>query len=238
MHEYLVKWEARTHEQNTWEPSSHLENVPHLLETFETQLARQKETRAALQAKQAALAAAGKTATMDTANKTESGVSNKHGSVLGKLQSVSSCNDNGESNRSTSADVSTRPSRTSKTKAMDQVKQWVSGSNQTPSGAASPNGSDVAGSCTNSQDGERDWPINTSNSSAIPVAGLKRKLEDSDFNDSNTSDLPSTTATIEDLEEDLIPSHTVKRMKNGNAISIEVNLALKFKLNIHYLYYS
>ncbi|XP_011186713.2 biorientation of chromosomes in cell division protein 1-like 1 isoform X2 [Zeugodacus cucurbitae] len=214
MHEYLVKWEARTLEQNTWEPSSHLENVPHLLETFETQLARQKETRAALEAKQAALAA-GKTAGLDTANKTETG---KHS----KLQSVSSSNnDNGESNRSAAGDVSTRPSRTSKTKAMDQVKQWVSGSNQIPSGAASPNGSDVAGSCNNSQDGEREWSMNTSNSSAVGTAGLKRKLEDSDFNDSNASDLPSTTATIEDLEEDLIPSHTVKRMKNGNAISIE-----------------
>ncbi|XP_018799765.1 PREDICTED: uncharacterized protein LOC108975615 isoform X1 [Bactrocera latifrons] len=220
MHEYLVKWEARTHEQNTWEPSSHLENVPHLLETFETQLARQKETRAALQAKQAALTAAGKAAATD--NKVESGVTNKHGSGIGKLQSVSSSNnDNVESNRSASADVSTRPSRTSKTKAMDQVKQWVSGSNQIPSGAASPNGSDVAGSCNNSQDGEREWSMNTSNSSAVGVGGLKRKLEDSDFNDSNASDLPSTTATIEDLEEDLIPSHTVKRMKNGNAISIE-----------------
>lgn len=58
MHEYLVKWENRTLEQNTWEPASHLENVPHLLETFEKQLARQKETRAALQAKQQAAAAA------------------------------------------------------------------------------------------------------------------------------------------------------------------------------------
>ncbi|XP_017487742.1 PREDICTED: uncharacterized protein LOC108376079 isoform X1 [Rhagoletis zephyria] len=226
MHEYLVKWEARTHEQNTWEPSSHLENVPHLLETFETQLARQKETRAALQAKQAAqLAASGKNTenkSIEPTKKVESSALTKLGTGIIKLQSVtSSNNDVGDSNKSTvSTDVSPRPSRTSKTKAMDQVKQWVSGSNQ--SRAASPTGSDVAGSGNNSQDGERDWSMNTSNSSAAGgTAGLKRKLEDSDFNDSNASDLPSTTATIEDLEEDLIPSHTVKRMKNGNAISIE-----------------
>ncbi|XP_012160388.1 uncharacterized protein LOC101458652 [Ceratitis capitata] len=220
MHEYLVKWEARTHEQNTWEPSSHLENVPHLLETFETQLARQKETRAALQAKQAAqLAAAGKTADNKSVDikKIET---NKPVTGLGKLQTVSSSNN--DSNKSIAAsDISTRPSRTSKTKAMDQVKQWVSGSNQNSSRAGSPNGSDVAEGGNNSQDGERDWSMHTSNSSAAGMGGLKRKLEDSDFNDSNASDLPSTTATIEDLEEDLIPSHTVKRMKNGSAISIE-----------------
>lgn len=58
MHEYLVKWENRSLEQNSWEPASHLENVPHLLETFEKQLARQKETRAAMQAQQQAAAAA------------------------------------------------------------------------------------------------------------------------------------------------------------------------------------
>ncbi|XP_054732245.1 uncharacterized protein LOC129240463 [Anastrepha obliqua] len=228
MHEYLVKWESRTHEQNTWEPSSHLDNVPHLLETFETQLARQKETRAALQAKQAAQLAnaskIGDSKSIDAAKKGETNVSTKLGTGIGKLQTVSSSNnDIGDSNKSTAGtDVSARPSRTSKTKAMDQVKQWVSGSNQVASGGASPTGSDAAGSGNNSQDGERDWSVNTSNSSAnVGAAGLKRKLEDSDFNDSNTSDLPSTTATIEDLEEDLIPSHTVKRMKNGNAISIE-----------------
>lgn len=53
-HEYLIKWENITHEQNTWEPASHLQSCPVLLDTFEKQLARQKEQRLALAAKQAA----------------------------------------------------------------------------------------------------------------------------------------------------------------------------------------
>lgn len=52
-HEYLIKWDNISLENNTWEPASHLETCPILLETFEKQLARQKEQRQALQAKQA-----------------------------------------------------------------------------------------------------------------------------------------------------------------------------------------
>lgn len=52
-HEYLIKWENILHEQNTWEPLSHLETCPVLLDTFEKQLARQKEQRLALAAKEA-----------------------------------------------------------------------------------------------------------------------------------------------------------------------------------------
>lgn len=51
-HEYLIKWDNYTHDQNTWEPASHLDTCPVLLETFEKQLARQKEQRLALAAKQ------------------------------------------------------------------------------------------------------------------------------------------------------------------------------------------
>ncbi|CAD7081453.1 unnamed protein product [Hermetia illucens] len=58
MHEYLVKWDGFPHDQNTWEPQTHLDSCPQLLETFEKQLARQKEQRAAQAAKQAAAAAA------------------------------------------------------------------------------------------------------------------------------------------------------------------------------------
>lgn len=46
-HEYLIKWENLSHENNTWEPASHLEPCPILLDTFEKQLARQKEQRQA-----------------------------------------------------------------------------------------------------------------------------------------------------------------------------------------------
>lgn len=52
-HEYLIKWMNSTHESNTWEPVSHLETCPELLDTFEKQLARQKEQRLAAAAKQA-----------------------------------------------------------------------------------------------------------------------------------------------------------------------------------------
>ncbi|XP_031627392.1 uncharacterized protein LOC116343478 isoform X2 [Contarinia nasturtii] len=50
-HEYLIKWENVSHENNTWEPASHLEPCPVLLDTFEKQLARQKEQRQAQAAK-------------------------------------------------------------------------------------------------------------------------------------------------------------------------------------------
>lgn len=50
-HEYLIKWENISHENNTWEPASHLEPCPVLLDTFEKQLARQKEQRQAQAAK-------------------------------------------------------------------------------------------------------------------------------------------------------------------------------------------
>lgn len=51
-HEYLIKWENISHELNTWEPVTHLDTCPVLLDTFEKQLARQKEQRQALAAKQ------------------------------------------------------------------------------------------------------------------------------------------------------------------------------------------
>lgn len=50
-HEYLIKWENISHENDTWEPASHLEPCPVLLDTFEKQLARQKEQRQAQAAK-------------------------------------------------------------------------------------------------------------------------------------------------------------------------------------------
>uniref|UniRef100_A0A1B0GNR3 Uncharacterized protein n=1 Tax=Phlebotomus papatasi TaxID=29031 RepID=A0A1B0GNR3_PHLPP len=51
--EYLIKWTNFTHEQNTWEPQQHLEKCPVLLQAFESQLAFQKEQRAAKAAEEA-----------------------------------------------------------------------------------------------------------------------------------------------------------------------------------------
>ncbi|XP_075164553.1 chromodomain-containing protein chromator [Haematobia irritans] len=196
MHEYLVKWENRTLEQNTWEPASHLENVPHLLDTFEKQLARQKETRAALQAKQQGASTANKPGEIKVSTKDSP---SQHPSAM-------------DSQKGQLGSPSERPQRSSKTKAMDQVKQWVAGNST--SSANSPN-SEAA-----SHQNEND--MNTS-SGSIQMGGPKRKLDDSDYNDSNAEDMPpSTTNTMEDLEEDLIPSHTLKRMKYGNSVSVEV----------------
>lgn len=45
-YEYLLKWEGYPHDQNTWEPIENMETCKHLLEAFEKQLARQKELKA------------------------------------------------------------------------------------------------------------------------------------------------------------------------------------------------
>lgn len=50
-HEYLIKWQGMSHEMNTWEPLSHLNSCPVLLDTFEKQLAKQKEQRALQEAR-------------------------------------------------------------------------------------------------------------------------------------------------------------------------------------------
>lgn len=97
-HEYLIKWENFTHEQNTWEPQSNLATCPQLLETFEKQLARQKEQRAALAAKAAAAEA-------EAAAKAEQKEVATHDADGLPVSPV-------------------RPGRNSKSKAMDQVKQW------------------------------------------------------------------------------------------------------------------
>uniref|UniRef100_A0A1B0BAC7 Chromo domain-containing protein n=1 Tax=Glossina palpalis gambiensis TaxID=67801 RepID=A0A1B0BAC7_9MUSC len=216
MHEYLVKWESQTL-QNTWEPASHLENVPHLLDTFEKQLARQKETRAALQAKQQAAANQGTLKPGETNNKTNEGIKKEIISTVASknlLKTTIDTSSPSEGNKLQMASPSERPQRTSKTKALDQVKQWVSagGSNASNSAANSPN-SETA----HATEHDKDWSLNNATTN---LSAVKRKHEDSD---SNTSDMPpSTTSTMEDLEEDLIPSHTLKRMKYGNAVSVEV----------------
>lgn len=54
------------------------------------------------------------------------------------------------------------------------------------------------------------------------VTGIKRKTDNSAYNEANKNAPLSLTSTIEDLEEDLIPSHTLKKMKYGNTVSVEV----------------
>lgn len=95
-HEYLVKWENFTHEHNTWEPQSNLTACSQLLDTFEKQLARQKEMRAAKIAAEAAAAA--------------------------ELE-AKALNQSGSGSETFSPSAALLP-RNSKVKAMDQVKQW------------------------------------------------------------------------------------------------------------------
>lgn len=200
MHEYLVKWEAHTHEHNTWEPQSHLENVPQILETFEKQLARQKEQRAAQQAKQQAASLAAAIKVVDLKKDVIKDPNKKEESPKLNLSSPGS--------------DTNRPSRTSKSKAVDQVKQWC-----TDESVGESNSNATAANVTAT-------PVNANTHISHPVlptsgfggtnAALKRKLDENDFDDS------SPMIGNEDLEEDLIPSHTVKRMKNGDTVSVKV----------------
>ncbi|XP_043248089.1 proteoglycan 4 [Colletes gigas] len=98
--EYLLKWEGYGHEHNTWEPAEHVATCKHLLEEFERNLAKQKELKAAQQ--QANAKAAGR------------------GSHLAQKTVIKA---DAKPGPSTAAQVG-RPMRSSKSKAMDQVKQW------------------------------------------------------------------------------------------------------------------
>lgn len=106
-HEYLVKWENFTHDQNTWEPYTYLKVCPQMLDLFEKQLARQKEQRAAMAAAKVAAEAKAK----ETSGQNNSFESGDDKSPL-------------------------RPGRNSKVKAMDQVKQWINDNNETAAGSS------------------------------------------------------------------------------------------------------
>ncbi|XP_053970786.1 uncharacterized protein LOC128895175 isoform X2 [Hylaeus anthracinus] len=98
--EYLLKWEGYGHEHNTWEPAEHVATCKHLLEEFERNLAKQKELKAAQQQANAKVAGRGSHLAQKTVIKAEA-----------------------KPGPSTAAQVG-RPMRSSKSKAMDQVKQW------------------------------------------------------------------------------------------------------------------
>ncbi|XP_015595728.1 uncharacterized protein LOC107267989 isoform X2 [Cephus cinctus] len=100
--EYLLKWEGFPHEHNTWEPAEDMGTCKHLLEEFERNLAKQKELKAAQQQANAKSAAAARS---QVAQKT-----------IIKAEPA-------KPGPSTAAQAG-RPMRSSKSKAMDQVKQW------------------------------------------------------------------------------------------------------------------
>ncbi|SPP87394.1 uncharacterized protein LOC117589417 isoform X1 [Drosophila guanche] len=177
-HEYLVKWVDRTHNENTWEVMSNLENVPFFLQMFEKQLARQKMTREK---------------GLDALKRLQNPVPSSKGDAAAPLSPAPP-----------QAQVSpiSRPSRTSKTKAMDAFKQWVTDT-AGGDGSSSPSSANDDESAN-----EQEWAAAASSGPA------KRKFNqtDSSMDDSAVNE----SADMEDLEEDL-PAHTVKRLKNGGS---------------------
>ncbi|KAI4502946.1 hypothetical protein M0802_001990 [Mischocyttarus mexicanus] len=97
--EYLLKWEGYSHESNTWEPSESVATCKYLLEEFERNLAKQKELKAAQQ--QASNKLSGKVAAQKAVIKSADAKPGPSNVVQAG-----------------------RPMRSSKSKAMDQVKQW------------------------------------------------------------------------------------------------------------------
>ncbi|XP_011503443.1 PREDICTED: uncharacterized protein LOC105366638 [Ceratosolen solmsi marchali] len=100
VYEYLLKWEGYAHEHNTWEEVAQVSmTCKQLMEEFEKNLAKQKELKAQQVAK-----------SINRANQ------------LGLGQKIFKI-DNVKAGPSTATQAG-RPMRSSKSKAMDQVKQW------------------------------------------------------------------------------------------------------------------
>lgn len=97
--EYLVKWESKP---QTWEPASHLDTCKDLIEKFEVLLAKQKEMRAKTQLSQQQQAQPSATSTP---------------TVVAQQVSTQVAN----------STPTNRPERSSKAKAINQVKQWTGG---------------------------------------------------------------------------------------------------------------
>lgn len=111
--EYLVKWESKP---QTWEPSSHLDTCKDLIENFEILLAKQKEMRAKNQLQQQG---------QPTATSTPTIVSSSSSTNVTAPSAVSTPN---------------RPERSSKQKAINQVKQWTGGNKHHDESAESSTG--------------------------------------------------------------------------------------------------
>ncbi|KAH8370464.1 hypothetical protein KR093_003586 [Drosophila rubida] len=201
-HEYLVKWIDRSHNENTWEVMANLERVPYFLQMFEKQLARQKLKR---EKSLDALKRMQQEKQQQQQDKQQATMIKTDTAPLSP-QSSSAISPN------SSAIAGSRPSRTSKTKAMDQFKQWVNES-AGGEGSTSPSSANEDESAT-----EQEW----STASTTPMA-IKRKLNHTDSSAEGAGlNASNDSMEMEDLEEDLIPSHTVKRLKNGGS-SVQLN---------------
>ncbi|XP_017844259.2 LOW QUALITY PROTEIN: putative uncharacterized protein DDB_G0271606 [Drosophila busckii] len=186
-HEYLVKWVDRAHQENTWEVMANLERVPYFLQIFEKQLARQKLKRER---------------SLDALKRMQE----KQSPAVGAAKSdAAPLSPQLSTSPNSSGATSSRPSRTSKTKAMDAFKQWVSDGGA-GEGSTSPSSANEDESAT-----EQEW-----------TSSNKRKLNHTDSSaEGGSLNASNDSMELEDLEEDL-PSHTVKRLKNGSS-SVQLN---------------
>ncbi|XP_026287756.1 uncharacterized protein LOC113213045 isoform X1 [Frankliniella occidentalis] len=100
-YEYLLKWEGYADDQNTWEPAENLADCKHLLENFERNLAKQKQ-----------LQAQGK----DPMKRGPSGLPPGPKMITSDVPNTSTPKQD--------IPARGRPVRSSKKKAMDQVKAW------------------------------------------------------------------------------------------------------------------
>ncbi|XP_012214552.2 uncharacterized protein Chro isoform X2 [Linepithema humile] len=100
--EYLIKWEGYSHENNTWESAEAAAACQNMINEFERNLAKQKELRAAQQQANAKVA---------------------KGRPSLPAQKPAVKPEASKPGPSTAVQVG-RPMRSSKSKAMDQVKQW------------------------------------------------------------------------------------------------------------------
>ncbi|XP_014225005.1 flocculation protein FLO11 isoform X1 [Trichogramma pretiosum] len=101
-YEYLLKWEGYAHEYNTWEEVNHVSSTcKALMDEFEKNLAKQKEMKAQQVAKTA----------------------NRSGQLNVTQKFIKTENIKAGTNATPSGSTN-RPMRSSKSKAMDQVKQW------------------------------------------------------------------------------------------------------------------
>ncbi|XP_034242447.1 uncharacterized protein LOC117645971 isoform X2 [Thrips palmi] len=101
-YEYFLKWEGYSDQQNTWEPAENLADCKHLLDNFERNLAKQKQ-----------LQAQGK----DPMKKGPSGLPSGPKMITADISATSTPKPEGSPARG-------RPVRSSKKKALDQVKAW------------------------------------------------------------------------------------------------------------------
>lgn len=163
-YEYLLKWEGYPDDQNTWEPAENLADCKHLLENFERNLAKQKQ-----------LQAQGK----EPIKRGPSGLPPGPKMITSDVSGVSTPKSDVTPTRG-------RPVRSSKKKALDQVKAWC-GSMSTKK--LDDDGLQGASDLSDDEDGLRKHKRSSESEDMSQYDGLsadelpmkRRKKEDEEF---------------------------------------------------------